>query len=101
MSKRRLVRGIGRITVCLTIIAVVIAVIAMPFIYKAKKINDFVNNAEIVEVVVGGGHGIKHYEGQFRPDFISIDQYHQLIKDLNDLPQNEEIYAGQIFKFYK
>lgn len=100
MSRKRLMRGIKRITVCLTIITVVIAVIAMPLIHKAN-VNNFVNNAEVVEISVGEGHGVNHYEGQFRPDFMSIDEYHQLIEDLNDLPQSGEIYSGQIIKFYK
>lgn len=100
MSRKRLMRGIGRITVFLTGVAVIIAVIAIPSIRKAN-VNNFVNNAEIVEIVVGDGHGINHYEGQFRPNFISIDEYHQLIEDLNDLSQSGEIYAGQVIKFYK
>ena len=100
MSKKRLMRGIGRITISLTIIAVIIAAIVTPLIHK-EKINDFVNNAEIVEVVVGGGHGIGHYEGQFRPDFMSIDEYHQLIEDINELDESGEIYSGQVIKFYK
>ena len=73
MSRKRLMRGIGRIIIFLTSVAVIIAVIAMPLIHKVN-VNNFVNNAEIVEVSVGGGHGIGHYEGQFRPDFISIDE---------------------------
>ena len=78
MSRKRLMRGIGRITTSLTIIAVVVAAIVMPLIHKSN-VNNFVNNAEIIEISVGGGHGVKHYEAQFRPDFISIDEYHQLI----------------------
>ena len=100
MSRKRLMRGIGRITICLTIIAVVIAAIAIPLIHKAN-VNNFVNNAEIIEISVGGGHGAKHYEDEFRPDFMSIDEYHQLIEDLNDLHKSGEIYSGQIIKFYK
>jgi hypothetical protein len=100
MSRKRLMRGIERITIFLTSVAVIIAVIAMPLIHKAN-VNNFVNNAEIVEISVGEGHGVKHYEDQFRPDFMSIDEYHELIEDLNNLPQSGEIYSGQVIKFYK
>lgn len=87
-----------------TIIAIAVAIIATIMLFNVIddiRVENFVNNAEIVEVVVEGGHGVKHYEGQFRPDFMSIDEYHQLIEDLNDLPQSGEIYSGQIIKFYK
>ena len=100
MSKKRLIRGIKRITTFLAIVTAIITVISIPLIHKAR-VNDFINNAEIVEIAVGEGHGVKHYEGQFRPDSMSIDEYHQLIEDLNDLPQSGEIYSGQIIKFYK
>lgn len=86
------------------IIAIAVAIIATIMLFNVIddiRVENFVNNAEIVEVIVGGGHGVKHYEDQFRPDFMSIDEYHELIEDLNNLPQSEEIYAGQIIKFYK
>lgn len=101
MSRKRLMRGIGRITISLTIIAGIIAAIVAPSIYKAKKINVFVNNAEIIEVVVGDGHGITHYSSQFRPEWIKVEEYNILITELNNLPQSGEIYSGQIIKFYK
>lgn len=100
MSRKRLMRGIKRITVCLTIIAVVIAVIAMPLIYKAR-VNNFVNNAEIVEISVSNGHGLDYYCYQVKPDFIKIDEYRNIIMEQNNLPQSGEIYSGQIIKFYK
>lgn len=100
MSRKRLMRGIGRISVFLTIIAVVIAAIAMPLIHKAK-VDNFINNAEIVEISVGNGHGIDYYCYQVKPDFIEIDEYRYLIMEENNLPQSGEIYSGQIIKFYK
>lgn len=101
MSRKRLMRGIGRIIASLTIIAVVIAAIAMPFLHKAR-VNNFVKNAEIVEISVGNGLGIDHYCSQFKPSFIEDKrEYRSLIEKLNDLPQSGEIYSGQIIKFYK
>lgn len=86
------------------IIAIAVAIIATIMLFNVIddiRVENFLNNAEIIEVSVGGGHGVKHYEDQFRPDCMSIDEYHELIEDLNNLPQNEEIYSGQIIKFYK
>lgn len=86
------------------IIAIAVAIIATIILFdviRDIRVENFVNNAEIVEISVGGGHGVKHYEGQFRPDFMSIDEYHELIEDLNNLPESGEIYLGQIIKFYK
>lgn len=100
MSIKRLMRGIGRITIFLTSVAVIIAVIAMPLIHKAN-VNNFVNNAEIIEISVGNGHGIDHYCYQVKPDFIDIEEYRHIIMEENNLPQSGEIYSGQIIKFYK
>lgn len=100
MSQKQIMRGIKRITVSLTIIAVVIAAIAMPLIHKAR-VNNFINNAEIIEISVGNGHGIDHYCYQVKPDFIEIDEYRHLIMEENNLPKSGEIYSGQIIKFYK
>ena len=97
MSRRKKEEILAIIAIAVAIIATIILINVIDDI----RVENFVNNAEIVEVSVGGGHGVKHYEDQFRPDFMSIDEYHQLIEDLNDLPHSGEIYSGQIIKFYK
>lgn len=100
MSKR-INRRREKIVAIIAIAVAIIATIILINVIDDIRVENFVNNAEIVEVSVGGGHGVKHYEDQFRPDFMSIDEYHQLIEDLNDLPQSGEIYSGQVIKFYK
>lgn len=100
MSKKRLMRGKKRITGFLAIAIVIIAVFAMPLIHKAR-VNDFINNSEIVEISVSNGHGLDYYCYQVKPDFIEIDEYRHLIMEENNLPQSGDIYAGQIIKFYK
>ncbi len=96
MSRRRKIRG----AITITIIIVIITMITMPFRHKAK-VNNFCKNAEIVEVMACDGHGITHYASQFRPEWINIEEYNILIRELNNLPQSGEIYSGQIIKFYK
>ena len=101
MSRRINRRKREKIVVIIMITVAIIATIMLVNVIDDIRVDNFVNNAEIVEISAGEGHGVKHYEGQFRPDFMSIDEYHQLIEDLNDLPQSGEIYSGQVIKFYK
>jgi hypothetical protein len=100
MSRKRLMRGIGRITIFLTSVAVIIAVISTPLIHKAK-VNNFISNAEIVEVSVREGNGLDHYCYQFKPEMMDIEEYRYLIMEENNLPQSGEIYSGQVINFYK
>lgn len=101
MSRRINRRKREKITAIIAIVVAIIATIILINVIRDIRVENFINNAEIVEVVVGDGHGIKHYESHFRPDYMSIDEYHELIEELNNLPKSGEIYSGQVIKFYK
>lgn len=101
MSKRINRREREKIAAIIAIAVAIIATIMLFDVIHDIKVENFVNNAEVIEVVVGGGHGVKYYEGQFRPYYMSVDEYHELIEELNNLPDSGEIYSGQVIKFYK
>ena len=79
----------------------IIAIISLFNVIHDVKIDNFINNAEIVEVSVGNGNGLDYYCYQVKPDFIEIDEYRHLIMEENNLPQSGEIYSGQVIKLYK
>lgn len=102
MSRKRLMRGIKRIVIFLVVVSAFITVITLPSRIHKAMVNNFCENAEIIEIVVNDGHGIDFYSSQFKPSFIEdMREYRQLIIDLNDLPKSGAIYSGQIIKFYK
>ena len=101
MSRRINRRKREKITAIIAIVVAIIATIILINVIRDIRVENFINNAEIVEVVVGDGHGITHYSSQFRPEWIKVEEYNILITELNNLPQSGEIYSGQIIKFYK
>ena len=101
MSRRINRRKREKITAIIAIVVAIIATIMLINVIHDIMVENFINNAEIVEVVVGSGHGITHYSSQFRPEWIKVEEYNILITELNNLPQSGEIYSGQVIKFYK
>ena len=101
MSKRINRRKREKIVANIAIAVAIIATIILINVIRDIRVEHFINNAEIVKVVVGNGHGITHYSSQFRPEWIKVEEYNILITELNNLPQSGEIYSGQIIKFYK
>lgn len=102
MSRRINRRKREKIAAIIAIAVAIIATIILINVIHNIRVENFINNAEIVEVVVGDGNGLDDYGYQFKPDFMNdIREYRDIIIELNNLPQSGEIYSGQIIKFYK
>lgn len=101
MSRRINRRKKEKVVAIIAIAIAIIATIILINVIRDIRVEHFINNAEIVKIVVGNGHGITHYSSQFRPEWIKVEEYNILITELNNLPQSGEIYSGQIIKFYK